>query len=59
MIILWEFVQSSDFVLLDERFGVAEVPFWFPCVFSCGISFPSHKEGVTLGPDRDEHRLKS
>ena len=36
----------SNFVLGDQGLGIAEVPFWFPSVFCCGVSLPSDQEGV-------------
>ena len=46
VIILCEIFWPSDFVLQHKRFGIANISFWFPSVFSYGISFASHKEGV-------------
>ena len=47
MVVLWKVYRLSDFVLSNQGLGVAEVPFWFPGVLSCGISLPSDQECAT------------
>ena len=49
VVILGKVKGSGDFILSDQGLGVAEVPFWFPSVLSCGVSFPPDQEGMTTG----------
>ena len=49
VVVLREVQWLGDFVLSDQGLGVAEVPFWFPGVLNCGISFPPDQEGVAIG----------
>ena len=39
----------GDFVLPDQGLGIAKISFWFPSVFSSGVSLPSDKESPMTG----------
>ena len=47
VVVFGEVKRSGDFVFRNQGQGIAEIPFWFPCVFCCGISLPPDQEGAT------------
>ena len=49
MVVLRKVQWSGDFVLSDQEFGIAKVPFWFSSVFCCRVSLPPYQEGVMTG----------
>ena len=49
VVVFGEVKWLGDFVLRDQGLGIAEVPFWFPSVLSCGVSLPPDQESVVTG----------
>ena len=45
VVVLWELQWVGNFVLLNQRLGVVEIPLWFPSVFHSAVSLPSDEEG--------------